>query len=516
MHWTHLLLAFGATAFALPSNQNVCQSERHVVDEIQNDREARAYCSSSVLHIPTHTTTVTKTWTPPPKHVTSTVFRTSTHTALTTHIVSQTTTEHLTDTVTDHLTLSTTDVIDSTLTVVTTDIVYQTDTATITALSTATITNIVTETDTNVVTATSTATYEQVYGRDFRGESYQHWPNHQQDNVPKPLRGLQSKVVSEICSCLHLQTPTVTHSVTKTAVKPTITSTQTVHRTATVTDTILSTHHATVEVTNTATLDSTTVITVVETSYFTDTVTEESTVEVTSDITTEVTDTVTVTATDSVFVSSTTLAEVTVTELSSRYVAPSPTSTIVDSSQASNLVSSSTSVGTTTSAGFVVTTTSNSNYGAATVSSFAGPITLSSAATATMTPIDPPGVNMGGTGVLTPTGVAQVWYSSDDSTSDSSSAYPYVRLNMTFTEDSIALDQSIYIKDIVCTSSTLSGIFNNSAAYSYAKSSWPTDSSVILITAASSCSSDGQNIYFLSSSIVFTDSSDSFMATGTI
>lgn len=253
-----------------------------------------------------------------------------------------------------------------------------------------------------------------------------------------------------------------------------------------------------------------------ETSYFTDTVTEESTVEVTSDITTEVTDTVTVTATDSVFVSSTTLAEVTVTELSSRYVAPSSTSTIVDSTQASNLVSSSTSVGTTTSAGFVVTTTSNSNYGAATVSSFAGPITLSSAATATMTPIDPPGVNMGGTGVLTPTGVAQVWYSSDDSTSDSSSAYPYVRLNMTFTEDSIALDQSIYIKDIVCTSSTLSGIFNNSAAYSYAKSSWPTDSSVILITAASSCSSDGQNIYFLSSSIVFTDSSDSFVATGTI
>jgi hypothetical protein len=45
---------------------------------------------------------------------------------------------------------------------------------------------------------------------------------------------------------------------------------------------------------------------------------------------------------------------------------------------------------------------------------------------------------MGNTGVLTPTGVAQVWYSSDDSTSESSSAYPYVRLNMTFTEDSIA------------------------------------------------------------------------------
>jgi hypothetical protein len=56
----------------------------------------------------------------------------------------------------------------------------------------------------------------------------------------------------------------------------------------------------------------------------------------------------------------------------------------------SNSVSYSTSVGTTTFAGFVVTTTSNSNYGAATVSSFAGPITFSSAATATMTPIDPP------------------------------------------------------------------------------------------------------------------------------
>jgi hypothetical protein len=205
MHWTHLLLAFGATAFALPSNRNVCQSEPHVIDEIQNDREARAYCSSSVLHIPTHTTAVTTIWTPPPKHVTSTVFTTSTHTAFTTHIISQTTTEHFTDTVTDHLTLSTTDVFDSTLTVVTTDIIYQTDTATITALSTATITNIVTETDTNVVTTTSTATYEQLYERNFRGESYQHWHNQQQDNVTKPLQGLQSKVVSEICPCLHLQ-----------------------------------------------------------------------------------------------------------------------------------------------------------------------------------------------------------------------------------------------------------------------------------------------------------------------
>lgn len=36
------------------------------------------------------------------------------------------------------------------------------------------------------------------------------------------------------------------------------------------------------------------------------------------------------------------------------------------------------------------------------------------------------------------------------------------------------------------------------------------------LIAASSCSSDGQNIYFLSSSIVFTGSSDSFVATGTI
>ncbi|KAJ5934395.1 hypothetical protein N7466_003942 [Penicillium verhagenii] len=523
MHWTQLLLAFGATAFALPSNQNVCQSEKQVINEIENDREAREYCRNIVLHIPTHTATVTETWTPPPKLVTNTVFRTSTHTALTTHIISQTSTEHFTDTVTDHLTLSTTDVVDSTLTLMTTDIVYQTDTATITTLSTATITNLVTETDTNVVTATSTATYEQVYGRDFRGDQYGNWPNQgpqwpnqQQGNVPKPLRRLGSKVVSEICSCLHLQTPTVTHSVTKTAIKPTITSTQTVHRTATVTDTILSTHHATVEVTNTATLDSTTVITVVQTSYFTDTVTEESTVEVTADVTTQVTDTVTVTATDSVIVSSTALAEVTVTESSSRHVVPSSSSAFIASSTAANVVSSSTSVSSTTTAAFVVTTTSNSNYGAATVSSFAGPITLSSAATATMTPIDPPGVNMGGTGVLTPTGVAQVWYNADDSTSDSSSAYPYVRLNMTFTEDSIALDQSIYIKDIVCTSSTLSGSFNNSAAYSYAVSSWPTDSGVILITAASGCSSSGQNIYFLSTSIVFTDSSDSFVATGTI
>ncbi|KKK16874.1 hypothetical protein AOCH_005736, partial [Aspergillus ochraceoroseus] len=288
-------------------------------------------------------------------------------------------------------------------------------------------------------------------------------------------------------------------------------------------ETAIGTISSTKDSLETATLDSTTHITetatfdttVYDTERPTSTVTKDETTVVTKDETTIVTisstkdswETVTLDSTIHIIKTATFDTTISQTVTQTSYdVIPTTVSKVT------------TETATLTSLVYDVATTSNS-YGYGTVSALAGPITLSAGPTATLTPIDPPGVNMGGTGVLTPTGVAQVWYSGDNSSaSNSNITYPYVRLNLTFEYESIILDQSIYIENVLCFNSntSLTGTFDNVAAFDYAATTWPTDSDVILITAASGCSFTGQNIYFLSSSITFDASTDSFVATGSV
>ena len=156
--------------------------------------------------------------------------------------------------------------------------------------------------------------------------------------------------------------------------------------------------------------------------------------------------------------------------------------------------------------------------GTGTETSFDGPITLDPAPIATLGPVPPPGVNMAGTGVLTPDPVAELWYNGTQSDSDGTDLGPVtVRLNVTYSYPTIVLDHSVYITDVICDSSSgsLHGRFNTSYPFYYAQDTWQTDEDVLLITSAATCGADAaQNAFFLAHTISFTEASFSFEALG--
>lgn len=137
---------------------------------------------------------------------------------------------------------------------------------------------------------------------------------------------------------------------------------------------------------------------------------------------------------------------------------------------------------------------------------------------ATLGPVPPPGVNMAGTGVLTPEPVAELWYNGTQNDSDGSETGAVtVRLNITYSYPSVVLDHSIYIRDVVCEAGTLHGRFNSSYPFFYAQDTWQTDEDVLLITSAPTCGDDvAQNAFFLAHTVSFTESSLSFEALGQI
>lgn len=162
-------------------------------------------------------------------------------------------------------------------------------------------------------------------------------------------------------------------------------------------------------------------------------------------------------------------------------------------------------------------TVTNSTPGPDDTEEFFEPIVLEPAPIATLGPVPPPGVNMAGTGVLTPDPVSELWYNGTQSEADGSDAVPVVvRLNITYSYPSIVLDHSIWIKDVACEAGVLHGRFNTSYPFYYAKDTWPSDEEVLLITTAPTCSDDetGQNAFFLATTISFDDASLSFEALG--
>jgi hypothetical protein len=154
--------------------------------------------------------------------------------------------------------------------------------------------------------------------------------------------------------------------------------------------------------------------------------------------------------------------------------------------------------------------------GSGTEENFEGPIELEPAPIATLGPVPPPGVNMAGTGVLTPDPVSELWYNGTQTESDGSDLGPVtVRLNITYSYPSLVLDHSIYIKDVVCEAGALHGRFNTSYPFYFAQDSWETDEDVILITSAATCGNEAaQNAFFLAHTISFEESSLSFEALG--
>lgn len=180
---------------------------------------------------------------------------------------------------------------------------------------------------------------------------------------------------------------------------------------------------------------------------------------------------------------------------------------------------SSTDAAVASASGLTPSSVSDASLGYGTVQTLASPITLSAAPTATLTPMAPPNVDMTNPLVLTPQSVGQVWYSGNNASNSSGSGVttPIVRLNLTLAYPSILLDQSAYITGVTCiANSTLTASFTDASTYNYAKTTWPSGSLVVLVTAASSCGTDGQNAFFVANAISFDDSSSTVTATGSV
>lgn len=154
-----------------------------------------------------------------------------------------------------------------------------------------------------------------------------------------------------------------------------------------------------------------------------------------------------------------------------------------------------------------------------------GPLTLPAQPTVTLRPLAPPNIDIAGTDVITPKDISQLWFGSTSVPSNASDAInsPTIRVNVTFAYPSVILDNSINIINIQCDSDkSLSASFNGSKAYNAAKASWAAtaaegnSATLIIITAASGCSSDGHYIYFVASHFAFDDSAMSVSCSGSI
>jgi hypothetical protein len=159
----------------------------------------------------------------------------------------------------------------------------------------------------------------------------------------------------------------------------------------------------------------------------------------------------------------------------------------------------------------------DSDVGTGTETEFGSPIELESLPVATLGPVLPPGVNLAGTGVLTPAPIAELWYNGSQAQGDDVPSEPVrVRLNITYIHPIVNLDYSIFLRDVRCDSDgVLHGRFNESYSYFFAKSSWPLAADFVLVTSAPSCGADeAQNAFFLAQTVMFQDASLSFEAHG--
>ncbi|KAL2136947.1 hypothetical protein VTI74DRAFT_11129 [Chaetomium olivicolor] len=151
---------------------------------------------------------------------------------------------------------------------------------------------------------------------------------------------------------------------------------------------------------------------------------------------------------------------------------------------------------------------------------FNEPIELPGAPVAQLGPVPPPGINMAGTGVLTPESATQLWFNGSQTGADGEDLGAVtVRLNITYKYPSIVLDHSIFIKDVVCEAAgALHGRFNSSAPYLFAKDTWVVDDGdVLLITSVPSCISDETTTaFFLTHTVSFDDATLAFEALGQV
>ncbi|EMD00364.1 hypothetical protein BAUCODRAFT_28714 [Baudoinia panamericana UAMH 10762] len=107
---------------------------------------------------------------------------------------------------------------------------------------------------------------------------------------------------------------------------------------------------------------------------------------------------------------------------------------------------------------------------------------------------------------LIPSMDTEHWYSSDHQ-------YGAMKARLALNHHylTIALDHSAFVDNVVCSdNSTITGSFTGSDAFTLAEQHWTGDDDLVFITSAPTCSSDGQNAFFLASSASFNAAGQSF------
>ena len=133
-----------------------------------------------------------------------------------------------------------------------------------------------------------------------------------------------------------------------------------------------------------------------------------------------------------------------------------------------------------------------------------------SAKHAVCTPVLPPHIDYSKSAHLTPAKNSEHWYRAASNSAVGESFA--VRMALSHHYPVVVLDHSMYLANITCSGSTyISGTFTNPTAYQHAKAVWSTNEDLVAITAAPTCSSDGQNTFFLVSKISFDDNYQSFV-----
>ncbi|KAF4551063.1 Hypothetical protein D9617_14g075190 [Elsinoe fawcettii] len=148
------------------------------------------------------------------------------------------------------------------------------------------------------------------------------------------------------------------------------------------------------------------------------------------------------------------------------------------------------------------------NYETATPASGATP-----APTATLGAVPPPGLDLTSLNNLAPAQNQSLFFAGK-ATNDGNTSIAAVAA--AFLYQSVALDHTVYISSISCSGSVMSIQYNSDKAYQYAKSTWKSDTKVILLTSSPSCGASDESSPFLTSGFTFSDSGMTVKATGAL
>ena len=136
--------------------------------------------------------------------------------------------------------------------------------------------------------------------------------------------------------------------------------------------------------------------------------------------------------------------------------------------------------------------------------------TLIGPAPAILGPVSPPNLDRASLDLITPKAKQGLFYKGAADAEGSTVA----KLTVSFKYPSVVLDESSHITT-TCQNGGLTATFDTAAAFQQAQSTWPS-TAFILVTAQSSCSADGQNVFYLTSKVVFNAAGKSATASGSI